>query len=173
MPSTQRPRPRRPAGTRARQDTAEVASKVVNGLRRVVRAIELYSREVLKSFGLTGPQLWALKTLARHGPMATTHLAQALAVQPSTLSVLVDRLERRGLVRRIRQREDRRFVEVALTPKGASLAAKAPEAAQGRLLHGLHALTPKELRAVHRSIETLVSMMEADNIKARFFFSDD
>jgi DNA-binding MarR family transcriptional regulator len=146
---------------------------VVNGLRRIVRAIELYSKEVFKSFGLTGPQLWALKTLHRRGSLATTDLALALAVQPSSLSVLVDRLERRRLVRRVRPREDRRFVEVMLTPKGAALAAKAPEAAQGRLLHGLYRLSPRELRVVHRSVDTLVELMEAENVKARFFFSDD
>jgi MarR family transcriptional regulator, organic hydroperoxide resistance regulator len=145
----------------------------VDGLRRIVRAIELYSQEVYKGFGLTGPQLWALKTLSRRGPLATTDLAKALAVQPSTLSVLVDRLERRGVVRRNRPREDRRFVEVALTTKGAALATRAPEPAQGRLLHGLQGLPQRELRAIRSTVDRLVAMMEASDVEARFFFSDD
>jgi DNA-binding MarR family transcriptional regulator len=149
------------------------AADIVNGLRRIVRAIDLYSQEVYKSFGLTGPQLWALKTLSRRGALATTDLAQALAVQPSTLSVLVDRLEKRGFVRRIRPREDRRFVEIALTPEGAALAARAPEPAQGRLLHGLRGLGPRELRTIRSAVERLVGMMEASDVEARFFFSDD
>jgi len=146
---------------------------IVNGLRRIVRAIELYSQEVYKSFGLTGPQLWALKTLSRRGTLATSDLAEALAVQPSTLSVLVDRLERRGFVKRLRPREDRRFVEIALTPAGVTLAAHAPEPAQGRLLHGLRRLSPRELRAVRSSVDRLVAMMEASSVEVRFFFSDD
>lgn len=149
------------------------AAQIVDGLRRVVRAIELYSQEVYKGFGLTGPQLWALKTLSRRGPLATTDLARALAVQPSTLSVLVNRLERRGLVARRRSREDRRFVELALTPKGAALAARAPEAAQGRLLHGLQGLSRLALRRIRTSVDQLVEMMEASDVEARFFFSDD
>lgn len=163
------PRKRRPAVL----PLPDEAMDIVNGLRRIVRAIELYSQEIYKSFGLTGPQLWVLKTLSRRGPLATTDLARALAVQPSTLSVLVDRLARRGLVRRQRPREDRRFVELELTPDGAALAARAPEPAQGRLLHGLRELTPRQIRTLHASVEQLVEMMEASDVEARFFFSDD
>lgn len=146
---------------------------IVNGLRRIVRAVELYSQEIFKSFGLTGPQLWALKTLKREGALATSALAESLAVQPSTLSILVDRLEKRGLVRRIRPREDRRFVEIDLTPKGRELADRAPQPAQGRLLHGLAQLSQTEQRKILKSIDRLVEMMEASDIEVRFFFSDD
>ncbi len=152
---------------------ANTTLRIVNGLRRIVRAIELYSQEVYKEYGLTGPQLWAMKTLSRRGPLATSELAEALAVQPSTLSVLVDRLEKRGLVRRVRPREDRRFVEITLTPKGKALAARAPQPAQGRLLHGLKRLSARELTAVHASVDRLVTMMEARTVEPRFFFSDD
>jgi DNA-binding MarR family transcriptional regulator len=171
MPSSSlRPGSRRRAEPRSLPDAA---LQIVNGLRRIVRAIELYSQEVYKKFGLTGPQLWAVKTLSRRGPLATTELAEALAVQPSTLSVLVDRLERRGLVRRLRPRADRRFVEIGLTSKGAQLASRAPEPAQGRLLHGLQSVSARELRAIQLSVDRLVQMMEATDVEARFFFSDD
>ncbi len=163
------PRTRRPAAL----SLPDEAQDIVNGLRRIVRAIELYSQEIYKSFGLTGPQLWALKTLSRRGPLATTDLARALAVQPSTLSVLVDRLVKRGLVRRHRPREDRRFVELELTAAGVALAARAPEPAQGRLLHGLRELSPRQVKTLRASVEQLVTMMEASDVEARFFFSDD
>lgn len=169
MPSSTRARP---AATR-RPPPSPVTREIVNGLRRVVRAVELYSQEVLKTFGLTGPQLWALKTLRRAGPLATSALAASLAVQPSTLSVLIDRLEKRGLVRRVRPREDRRFVEITLTPKGRELADRAPEAAQGRLLHGLSRLSLAKQRAILEAVEQLVAMMEATDVEVRFFFSDD
>jgi len=170
MPTTprKRPRPRTPTLT-----LPDEAVGIVDGLRRIVRAIELYSQEIYKNFGLTGPQLWALKTLGRRGPLATTDLAKALAVQPSTLSVLVDRLVKRGLVRRQRPRADRRFVEITLTAEGVALAGRAPEPAQGRLLHGLRALSVRELRAVQSSVERLVEMMEASDVEARFFFSQE
>lgn len=170
MPATRLSTPRaRLAATSVPDDAVEI----VNGLRRVVRAVELYSQEVNREFGLTGPQLWALKTLSRRGPLATTELSRALAVQPSTLSLLVNRLEKRGLVRRNRPREDRRFVEIGLTARGAALAKRAPEPAQGRLLHGLRAVPGREVRAIRSAVEQIVEMMEASDLEVRFFFSDD
>jgi len=167
------PRRARRSGRAPTRSLPDESVDIVNGLRRIARAIELYSQEVYKSFGLTGPQLWALKTLSRRGALTTTDLAKALAVQPSTLSVLVDRLAERGLVRRHRPRADRRFVEITLTPEGITLAARAPEPAQGRLLHGLRELSTRDLRTIRASIDRLVEMMEATDVEARFFFSDD
>ena len=168
-PSRSRSRPRRPPPPAWLDDAAEI----VNALRRIVRALELYSQEVRKAFGLTGPQLWAMKTLHRHGPMTTADLASALAVQPSTLSLLIDRLQARGLVRRQRPEGDRRLVELRLTANGARLAARAPSAAQGRLLHGLRALPPSRLRAMRRVLNDLVDMMEARDVEAQFFFGKE
>jgi DNA-binding MarR family transcriptional regulator len=125
------------------------------------------------AYGLTGPQLWALKTLQHEGAMTVGALATALAVHQSSISILLDRLEQRGLVRRVRQRPDRRSVRVELTPRGATMAADAPEPAQGRLLHELNAMTPPELQRTRRVIDRLVSAMEARDVHARFFFSED
>jgi DNA-binding MarR family transcriptional regulator len=146
---------------------------IVQGLRRIVKALHSYSQDVRGAYGLTGPQLWALKTLQREGAMTVGALATALAVHQSSISILVDRLEQRGLVRRVRQRPDRRSVRVELTQRGATMAADAPEPAQGRLLHELNAMTAAELQRTRRVIDRLVSAMEARDVHARFFFSDD
>jgi DNA-binding MarR family transcriptional regulator len=148
------------------------AAAIVVGLRRIVRALEVYSHEVRRDFGLTAPQLWAIKTLARLGPLTTGELAAALLVHQSSTSLLIQRLERRGLVRRTRQRDDRRFVRVELTERGATLAAEAPAAAQGRLLHGLEGMDPKRVRQIRRAVEDVVSAMEAEDVEARFFFAE-
>ena len=65
------------------------------------------------------------------------------------------------------------MVEIDLTPQGRALATKAPEAAKGRRLHGLRRLSPRQLRTVQRGVSALVEIMEADDLEARFFFSDD
>ena len=157
------PRPGKPTDTAA----------IVQGLRRIVKALQTYSQDVRTGYGLTGPQLWALKTLQRNGAMPAGQLAEALAVNQSSISALVDRLVRRSLVRRLRRRPDRRFVEIALTPRGSALAADAPEAAQGRLLHALEKMSAAGVRRVCRVVDRLVEAMEATDVDARFFFSDE
>jgi len=150
-------------------DTAQI----VQSLRRIVKALQTYSQDVRSAYGLTGPQLWALKTLEQRGPLPVGTLAASLVVHQSSISILIDRLEQRGLVRRVRARSDRRFVEVALTRRGAAMAAGAPEPAQGRLLHALEAMPPRDVRAMRRALDRLLVAMEATDVTARFFFSDD
>jgi DNA-binding MarR family transcriptional regulator len=147
-------------------------SAIVGGLRRVVRALELYSQEVRRDFGLTAPQLWALKTLGRRGPLTVNELAAALHVHQSSASLLVNRLERRGLVRRSREPADRRFVRIEPTDRALALMTEAPEPAQGRLLHGLSGMPPGKLRNIRRAVEDLVGAMEAEDVEARFFFEE-
>ena len=151
-----------------RADTLEI----VQGLRRIVKALHTYSQDVRNAYGLTGPQLWALKTLQRDGRMSTGRLAAALAVHQSSASILLDRLNKRGLIRRIRGRLDHRFVDIELTKRGAALATDAPEAAQGRLLHALEAMPPREVRKIRHAVDRLVQAMEASDVNARFFFAD-
>jgi DNA-binding MarR family transcriptional regulator len=146
--------------------------QIVQGLRRVVKALHTYSQDVRNAYGLTGPQLWALKTLQTRGRLSMGHLAAALAVHQSSASILVNRLEKRGLVRRMRGRRDHRFVDLQLTRRGAALAADAPEAAQGRLLHALEAMSPREVRKIRHAVDRLVEAMEAADVNARFFFAE-
>ncbi|HEY7192807.1 MAG TPA: MarR family transcriptional regulator [Gemmatimonadales bacterium] len=149
------------------------ATEIVQSLRRIVKALHTYSQDVRMAYGLTGPQLWALKTLQRSGRLSTGQLAAALAVHQSSTSVLLDRLEERGLVRRVRGRLDQRFVEIELTARGTKLAAGAPEAAQGRLLHALEAMPSRQVRAIKEAVTQLVAAMEAGDVHARFFFAEE
>ncbi len=144
---------------------------IVQGLRRITKALEDYSREVYRSYGLTGPQLWALNTLYSRGALAAGELAKALIVDQSSVSVLVARLERRRLVRRVRRRSDRRFVEIILTDAGRLLAEQSPEPAQGRLLHQLERMTAAEVARIRESVDALVAAMAAGGVEARFFFA--
>ena len=161
------------ASPAARSDPHDDVDAIVRGLRRMVKSLHAYSEDVRREFGLTGPQLWALKTLLRLGPLPVGSLARELAVQPSSASLLASRLVERRLVRRVRAAADGRVVHLTLTPGGRRLAGRAPEAAQGRLLHGLRELDPRALQEARRVIDELVRIMELENLDARFFFGDD
>jgi DNA-binding MarR family transcriptional regulator len=145
---------------------------IVQGLRRIVKALHLYSQEVRGAYGLTGPQLWALKTLHRSGRLSVGALANALAVHQSSISLVLRRLEQRGLIRRIRGAGDRRVVHVELTRRGAATVAGTPEPAQGRLLHALDRMPAAQLETLRQAVDQLVAAMEVRDVKARFFFSD-
>lgn len=146
---------------------------IFQDLRRVVHALELYSRDVNARFGLTAPQLWALWELDRGGEMTLGGLAKALQLHPSTVVGVLDRLEDKDLARREPDPLDRRRLRIRLQPKGRALLRRAPHPAQGRLVHGLQSMSEAQVASLRRALATLVRVMEAEDLEARFFFSED
>ena len=146
---------------------------IMQSLRRIFKAIQDYSHEVSKNYGVTGPQLWAIKTIALNGNVSLGDLSKGMYLQPSTITGLVDVLEQKGYLVRVRDREDRRVVKVRLTAKGQRLAKKAPNPAQGKMIYGLTKLKRRELTVIFNSIQKLVEIMEAQRIKVTFFFDQE
>jgi DNA-binding MarR family transcriptional regulator len=148
-------------------------AEIMQSLRRIFKAIQQYSEDVLREFGVTGPQLWALRTIYTNGSMSMGELSRSMYLHISTASGVVDRLERRGYVERSREDSDRRMVRISLTAAGKRLVQRGPEAAQGKLLHGLESLSQPEVRVIRSSLERVVRLMEIQDIQATFFFSEE
>jgi DNA-binding MarR family transcriptional regulator len=104
----------------------------------------------LADLGLTGSDINALANLANVHGRTVSELAAAAGVRATTMTSVLDRLERRGLIRRAPQPGDRRAVLVQLTGSG-SLASRAIGEAIARLerhaLAGLDAAATGGLRA--------------------------
>jgi DNA-binding MarR family transcriptional regulator len=79
------------------------------------------TKDVARDFGLTGPQLTVIKMLGQLGDLSLSSLSDRIKAQNSTVTGIIDRMEREGLVERKRSREDRRIVLIRLTEKGARL----------------------------------------------------
>jgi len=142
-------------------------------LRRIFKAVESYSRTVETRFGITGPQLWALWELGRKAPLSLKDLAASMHLSPSTVVGVIDRLIAKELVLREPDQADRRRVCLSLSPRGLALIRQAPNPAQDQLIKGLKSLSPAQLKTLNQSLETLVKTMDADQIEAPFFFSEE
>ena len=148
-------------------------SEIMQSLRQIFRAIQDYSQEVSKKFGITGPQLWALKIISTDARLSLGELTKKMYLHPSTVSGVVDRLEKKGYAARDRGLKDRRVVTVALTPKGKRLIKKAPNPIQGKMVHGLRKLEARELTSIYAAIQKLVKIMAVQDVKATFFFDQE
>jgi DNA-binding MarR family transcriptional regulator len=82
------------------------------------------TKERARAFGLTGPQLTVVKVLEQLGDLSLSSLSARIRAQNSTVTGIIDRMEREDLVRRERSEADRRIVHIALTDKGKELADK-------------------------------------------------
>lgn len=146
---------------------------IVDNLRRVFQVLNEQSKKAEKVTGLTGPQLWAIKVISHLGPIRISDLAREMYLHPATVVGIVDRLEARELVVRVRSTEDRRVVEVGLTDKGRGLADQAPEVAQRLLVKGLETLAEVDLRVVDAGLRSLVQILGAEDLPPRLILSSE
>jgi MarR family transcriptional regulator, organic hydroperoxide resistance regulator len=146
---------------------------IMQSLRRIMKSIQDYSQTVSIHYGITGPQLWVLKTIYQSGSLSLGELSKAMYLHPSTISGVVDRLEKKRFLRRERTGTDRRVVKVLLTAKGNRIVRKAPKPIQGKMIYGLRKLKKPELLLIHGSILKLVEIMEAQDVKVTFFFDQE
>jgi DNA-binding MarR family transcriptional regulator len=148
-------------------------SEILVSLRRIIKSLQDYSQKVSSHFGITGPQLWVVKTIYENGGLSLGELSKRMYLNPSTITGVVDRLEKRRYVLRDRSEKDRRVVKVQLTPKGNRLAKRAPKPIQGKMIYGLRKLKKDELFLIYRSVEKLVEIMEAEDVKVTFIFDQE
>jgi DNA-binding MarR family transcriptional regulator len=145
---------------------SEAEEDVLRSLRRIIRAVDLYSRKLMAETGLSGPQVICLRQLALAGPMQTSHLAEAVNLSSATVCGILDRLEQRGLIVRERQAADRRRVLVSLSDAGRNAIGNAPPALHDSFLFKLRALPAGQQETIRKTLTKIVAMMAADELDA-------
>lgn len=129
--------------------------------RQVCFALSVASRSVIGAYkpvldplGITHPQYLVMLALWEHQQLSLNELAQLLSQEPSTLSPLVKRLEREGLVARVRSASDERRLEITLTDAGEALRERAIKV-PGEMARRL-GMSVDELTGIHTSMLRLV-----------------
>jgi DNA-binding MarR family transcriptional regulator len=132
---------------------------VLDSIRRIVRALRESSRKTERSVGLGAAQLFVLQRLAGAAPLSLNELAERTLTHQSSVSVVVSRLVRSGLVARRRAAADGRRVAITLTPTGREVLSRAPAAAQDRLIGALGLLDVAARKDLARHLGRLVEAM--------------
>lgn len=153
-----------PPCTTPRPSTVERVREIVFQIRRLMQAGEIYTKELNRKFSVSAPQIAALLALFDEGPLPPSLIARKIMVNSSTVTGIIDRLEHKGLVVRLRNSPDRRIVTVELTPSGRALAEHAPPPIQHKIVEGLLKLGDEELATVVRSLTRLTEMVDAQDL---------
>jgi DNA-binding MarR family transcriptional regulator len=140
--------------------------RILRAIRRIIRGVDLYSKQLTATTRITTPQLMCLLSVVKAGSMTATSISREIHLSPSTVVGILDRLEEKKLVRRQRNREDRRVVTVVATDEGRRTAQEAPSPLQKTLADALGALPKPEQAEIARSLERVVALMEAQHIDA-------
>ncbi len=135
-------------------------------LRKVIRAIDMRSRQLNKDVGLTGPQLLVLQEVGKNPGVMVKQIAQSINLSPATITSILDRMEARALVNRVRSNEDKRKVGVFLSETGQAALAAAPLPLQEHFLNRFNSLEEWEKSLMVSTMQRIATMMDAAEIDA-------
>ncbi len=105
------------------------------------------SRRMASRLGVTGPQRLVLRLVALFPGMAAGGLAAALRLHPSSVTILLNRLEKNGLLERTRDPEDGRRVNLRLTARGERVASHTEGTVENAMKAALRGISSEKLAA--------------------------
>jgi len=143
-----------------------MTNEVLIALRRIIQAIDLYSRSLVKEHGITGPQLVILQVLSRNNEMSVGELAKAISLGQATVTGILDRLEKRGLIIRRKDDNDKRKVLISPTEESKKVVAVKPSALQQTFVGQFEKLQDWEKIMILAVLQRIVAMMDAKSIEA-------
>lgn len=135
---------------------------LLRALRVVASQADDQSRALSDETGLTLPQLLCMQAIVDATERATVaSVSTSVRLAPSTVSGILDRLERSRLVRRKRNSRDRRQVNLTLTARGEVRLAEVPDLRE-RLKLALHTLDDSERDETVSALKAVVAMLEGN-----------
>ncbi len=144
-------------------ETMDVIDEIVFQIKRLIQAEEYHTKALNKEYQVSAPQLNCIMALFKNGPLPPSQIARHILVESSTVTGIIDRLEQKGFVRRIRSSQDRRKIFIELTDSGRMLASYAPPPIQLKLHDGLKKLNREDLDKILKSLSMLTGLMDAQN----------
>ncbi|MCE9685208.1 MULTISPECIES: MarR family winged helix-turn-helix transcriptional regulator [Shewanella] len=144
----------------------EKYEQLLISLRRIIRAIDIHSRQLNKQSGLTGPQLMVMQKIAQLEAPLAKQVAQEITLSPATVTNIIDRLESRDLVIRRRSESDKRKVHLYLSEAGKSLLESSPKPLQEHFIKRYQGLETWEQSQLLSAVERIASMMDAEELDA-------
>src|ERR1700735_2418471 len=104
---------------------AESVSYLLSRVRSTMG--NMVTQETVAELGITSTQASIMFMLASGRGLAAADLAREYGIDASAVTRLIDRLEKRGLINRVRSEEDRRVVNLEVTDRGMAIAERIPD----------------------------------------------
>ncbi len=140
--------------------------RILDSVRRILRAGEVNSRWLAAEHSVTAPQLMVLVTVVDRAPVTATEIGRSVHLSTSTVVGILDRLQEKDLVTRRRDREDRRLVFIEPTDQGRQLTSEAPYPLQRVMEEALEGFSEPDRARLAASLEELVAAIDTPHRKA-------
>ncbi|MBE9529928.1 MAG: MarR family transcriptional regulator [Proteobacteria bacterium] len=141
--------------------------QIIYSIRRLIQASELYTKELNKKYQVSAAQLNCILTLYEYGPLPPSKIANHMMVKSSTVTGVVDRLEKKGFAERMRNSPDRRVITIQLTEAGKKLAQNAPPPIQQKVVDALKQTENAKKEQIVRSLNMLTGMLDIQDLEVK------
>ncbi|MDK3074589.1 MarR family transcriptional regulator [Sedimentitalea sp. JM2-8] len=135
-------------------------------LRRILRATEIYGRELAQAAGLTAVQFRVLQVVSERADCTAKDISRQMGISQATVTSLVDKLVGQGMVSRQKSDTDRRQTHIVMTGQGRDAVAAAPDALQQQFARRFEALSDWEQSMLVASLERVAAMLGAEALDA-------
>jgi len=134
--------------------------QVLKKFRIIYGTVRQHFREIERTCGVTGSQLWVMQEVSTTPGIGISELAERLSIHQSTCSQLVEKLVARKLVSKERSKEDQRRVGLRVTEEASKLLVNAPGPAEGILPEALSALPVETMLSLDSSLEKIIQQLQ-------------
>jgi DNA-binding MarR family transcriptional regulator len=149
------------------------AHSVLNSFRCLVKALRVADRAGIREHGLGASQLYVLHELRNDSPLSINDLAERMATDQSTVSVVVAKLIEKGFVSRERSENDLRRLELALTAKGLRIVKNLPPPIQQVIIEGVQRLPRTRAHTLAESLREICAVLGVDDQHPPMLFADE
>lgn len=132
-------------------------------LRQIIRATDIHSKKVMKASGLTVPQLVVLLAIEELGAVTVREVSRHVSLSQATVTIILNKLESRGFVIRVRNAKDKRVVNSNLTEKGVEVVKNAPPLMDGAFMRRYGQLDQSERDQILASLQHIARLMIPDD----------
>lgn len=143
------------------------SQELYSTLRQIARAMDVHSKYLHKYYGLSSPQLIILKELSVIDKIPTGKLAKKISLSQATVTDILDRLEKKGLIIRQRSSNDKRRVYIQISEKGKATISKNPSLLKESFTRQFNELEEWEQTLILSSMQRVVAMMKTPKIKTK------
>lgn len=137
---------------------ATPTSSVLNTYTKLMRAAETVTGRtgrVMAAAGLTISQFGVLEALLHKGPLCQRDIAVKILKSSGNITMVIDNLEKSGLVRRARDSQDRRFLTIHLTEQGTGLISRVFADVEDAIVSEMSVLSEEEQAVLGRLCKKL------------------
>ena len=139
--------------------------QVLKKFRIIYGSVRQHFREVERTCGVSGSQVWVMQEIANFSGIGISELAERLSIHQSTCSQLVEKLVARKLIIKERSKKDQRRVGLRLSANAAKLILKAPGPVEGVLPEALRTLSTETIQSLDASLKKVINQLQIKDDK--------